>query len=209
MKLRIHRFLPLTKAEGPGKRACLWVQGCSIHCKGCGVPWTWSETGGKVVDIQNLYEEIMLSKEENNIEGITFLGGEPFDQASSLAELARKLKRAGLSIMTFSGYTYETLKDANQDDWNELLEVTDLLVDGPFVKEKLDLSRPWVGSSNQNYRFLSNCYIHLKNTLLNIPNKLEIRIEPSGKILVNGMAAPDTLLELFKNIGSGASSLKK
>jgi len=209
VKLRIHRFLPLTKAEGPGKRACLWVQGCSIHCKGCGVPWTWSETGGKVIDIQDLYEEIILSKEENNIEGITFLGGEPFDQASSLAELARKLKRSGLSIMTFSGYTYETLQDANRDDWNKLLEVTDLLIDGPFVKEKLDLSRPWVGSSNQNYRFLSDRYIHLKNTLLNIPNKLEIRIEPSGTVLVNGMAAPDTLHELFKNIGSGPSSLKK
>lgn len=90
-----------------------------------------------------------------------------------------------------------------------MLEITDLLVDGPFMKEKLDVRRPWVGSSNQNYRFLSNRYIHLKNTLLNIPNKLEIRIEPSCKILVNGMAAPDTLHELFKDIGSEAGSPKK
>ncbi|KKK39990.1 ribonucleoside-triphosphate reductase activating protein [Mesobacillus campisalis] len=202
MQLRLHRYLPFTNSEGPGKRACIWVQGCSIHCDGCGVPWTWSTTGGTLIHIEDLFQQILESKAENQIEGVTFLGGEPFDQATPLVELAYKLKGQGLSIMTFSGYTFETILNSNRQDWADLLTVTDLLIDGPFVKEKLDLSRPWVGSLNQNYRFLTDRYAHLEKSLLDIPNRLEIRIEKNGQILVNGMAAPSTLKELLEKLGN-------
>ncbi|MGD6818477.1 4Fe-4S single cluster domain-containing protein [Metabacillus sp. 113a] len=205
MLLNLHRFLPLTEAEGPGKRACLWVQGCPIRCEGCGVPWTWSKDGGKETSVDEMYEEIMKSYQVNGIEGVTFLGGEPFEQAAPLAELAKKLKRAGLSIMCFSGYPFETLKAANRKDWDDLISETDLLIDGPFVKSKLDLSRPWVGSSNQHYRFLTNRYSHLEYELHTLPNRLEIRLGQDGRIMVNGMAAPDTIKDLFLDIGKKQS----
>ncbi|KPB03420.1 4Fe-4S single cluster domain-containing protein [Bacillus sp. CHD6a] len=200
MELRIHRFLESTKAEGPGLRACLWVQGCSIHCKGCGVPWTWSTQAGKVVEIQKIYEQIMKSKEEHGIEGVTFLGGEPFDQSDGLSLLGGKLKEEGLSIMTFSGYTYELLTTSNREDWKSLLEVTDLLIDGPFIQEQLDLSRPWVGSANQQYRFLTNRYAHLQDRLYDIPNRLEIRLEKNGTVAVNGMVTQNTLRDLLEGL---------
>ncbi|WP_368895472.1 4Fe-4S single cluster domain-containing protein [Priestia megaterium] len=200
MELRIHRFLPLTQVEGPGKRACIWVQGCSIHCKGCGVPWTWSKMGGKVVKIEELYEEIIKSQKENQIEGVTFMGGEPFDQAVSLAELGKQLKAVGLSVMTFSGYTIENLKEVNREGWSNLLSVTDLFIDGPFVKERLDLSRPWVGSSNQRYHFLTDRYINLKNELSEIPNRIEVRLENNGEIRINGMATQETLQMFMQDI---------
>src|SRR5690625_955575 len=104
MGIQLHRFLPSTTSEGPGRRACIWVQGCPIHCKGCGVPWTWNPNKGTRVSVQELWEKIVYSYRNENIEGITFLGGEPFEQAKPLAELGRRAKKLGLSVMTFSGY---------------------------------------------------------------------------------------------------------
>ncbi len=110
MHIQLHRFLPSSIAEGPGKRASVWVQGCPIHCKGCGVPWTWNPRLGTPSDVDTIWEKILESKEKNDIEGITFLGGEPFEQAESLAILAERAQNIGLSIMTFSGYYYEELE---------------------------------------------------------------------------------------------------
>lgn len=202
MFLRIHRYLPLTAVEGPGKRFCLWVQGCPIRCKGCGVPWTWNENGGELISIEQLFEEIRISKEMNQIEGVTFLGGEPFEQAEALACLGKMVKNIDLSIMTFSGYTYENLLKDMKDrkGWQELLNVTDLLVDGPFEQENLDLSRPWMGSSNQQYRFLTDRYKYLENNMDDIKNKIEIRIEDNGKILINGMATQGQLKSLTSKL---------
>ncbi|MBO1515413.1 4Fe-4S single cluster domain-containing protein [Metabacillus bambusae] len=202
MKVRIHRFLPFTAVEGPGNRACLWVQGCSIHCKGCGVPWTWRKDGGENTPIDELFEEIKSSMIKNQIEGVTFLGGEPFDQAEALATLGRRLKEIGLSIMTFSGYTYGFLIEnkSNRSGWQELLSITDLLIDGPFVEEQLDLSRPWIGSANQNYRFLTDRYKHLEKALNKASNKIEVRIGEDGKVSINGMATQEQLKNLTHGI---------
>ncbi|MCM3409692.1 radical SAM protein [Metabacillus litoralis] len=195
MKLIIHRFLPLTTVEGPGKRFCLWVQGCSIHCEGCGVPWTWSKKNGITITVEELFLEIKKSKLENDIEGVTFLGGEPFDQAEPLGKLAQKVKELGLTVMTFSGYLYENLQI--RKECQDLLTSTDLLIDGPFIKDQLDLSRPWVGSSNQRYHFLTTSYKHLEDQLHTVENKIEVRISNDGFVSINGMATQQTLNELF------------
>lgn len=195
MELIIHRFLPLTTVEGPGKRFCLWVQGCSIRCEGCGVPWTWSKKNGNTISVEELLLEIKKSKQKNNIEGVTFLGGEPFDQAEALGKLAQMVKELGLTVMTFSGYLYEDLE--KRKEYQALLNATDLLIDGPFIKDKLDLSRPWVGSSNQRYHFLTTVYKKLENQLPTMGNKIEIRIGNDGLVSVNGMATQQTLNELF------------
>ncbi|MBB5326042.1 anaerobic ribonucleoside-triphosphate reductase activating protein [Anoxybacillus tepidamans] len=197
MKLMIHRFLPLTMVEGPGKRACLWVQGCSIRCDGCAVPWTWNHNNGEEKEIQALFVEIEKSKRENGIEGVTFLGGEPFDQALPLARLAAMVREIGLSVMTFTGYLYEDIISLNNPHYMELLQMTDLLIDGPFMKEKLDVSRPWVGSSNQRYHFLTPRYEYLKEQLLEIPNKIEVRLNIDGSVSVNGMVTLDSLKEIL------------
>ncbi|WP_341279243.1 4Fe-4S single cluster domain-containing protein [Paenibacillus sp. FSL H8-0537] len=185
MVLRVHRFLPSTAVEGPGIRSCLQVQGCPIHCPGCAVPFTWPEDGGMTMEVEQLAEQILNGPE---VEGITFLGGEPFEQAGDLARLARILRASGLSVMTFTGYLVENLRSAGRADWLELLAVTDLLIDGPFVRERLDTSRPWVGSANQRYHFLTDRYSDLKEKLTDIPNRLEVRITPDGRVMINGLA---------------------
>ena len=196
MTLRLHRFLATSQAEGPGLRACLWVQGCPIHCPGCAVPWTWSFEGGEEVEVEELANKILAEP----VEGVTFLGGEPFTQAAALAELANKLRQAGLSVMTFSGYTIETLRRAGRPDWNALLDATDLLIDGPFRQDLLDTSRPWVGSSNQRYHFLTDRYRHLADQLTSFPNRLEIRLSPDGKVEVNGLATQDEIAHILHRL---------
>lgn len=194
MVLQVHRFIPTTKVEGPGIRACIQVQGCPIHCLGCAVPFTWAEDGGVTLEVGQLAEQILQGPE---VEGVTFLGGEPFAQARALAKLGNILKKEGLTVMTFTGFLIEKLMSSGNDDYLSLLAVTDLLIDGPFQRDRLDTSRPWVGSSNQRYHFLSDRYLHLQEQLTEIPNRLEVRLAPDGRVMVNGLAEVKDLEELF------------
>lgn len=187
MKLLLHRFTPLTKVEGPGTRACIQVQGCPIRCAGCGVPQTWSDRGGALVDISALIDTINLGPP---IEGVTLLGGEPFAQAEPLAAIAEAMQAAGLSVVTFTGYQREHLERTNRPDYRRLLASTDLLIDGPFDRDRLEFSRPWVGSSNQRYHFLTERYAYLADKLADIPNRLEVRIGPDGNVITGGLAPP-------------------
>jgi len=135
---------------------------------------------------------------EREIEGVTFVGGEPFEQAAALAELGGRVQRQGLSIVTFTGYRLEDIRAQRRADWDALLQVTDLLIDGPYKRELADQSRPWVGSSNQRFHFLTSRYEHLLPTLGAIRNRLEIHIKPNGLVMVNGMADDGTLAALLQ-----------
>ena len=193
-RLRIHRFLPHTRAEGPGERACLWVQGCPIRCPGCAVPWTWDADGGEWAEVEELADRVLSGPP---VEGITFLGGEPFEQAEELAALGRTLREHGLSVLTFTGYTLEKILRSERAGWHELLAVTDLLIDGPFRRGELDLCRPWVGSSNQRYHFLTDRYKSIEPELRALPQRLELRLYPDGRIEANGMITQDDLAALL------------
>lgn len=197
MNLRLHRFLPRTAVEGPGLRACVWVQGCSIRCRGCFNPGTWPAAGGEVVSVDELAARIVAT---DGIEGVTFLGGEPFEQAAALAELGRRVRARGLSVMTFTGLVREEVEAAGRAEWDALLSVTDLLVDGPYVEELQDLSRPWVGSSNQRFHLLTDHYADLAGELEAIPNRLEVRVTREGAVHLNGMASRELLSALRRNL---------
>ncbi len=195
MHLNIYKFLPVSEVEGPGKRACIWVQGCSIQCKNCALPQTWSKDRGQKISVDELAEKII---DIGEIEGVTFTGGEPFDQAKALFKLALKLKEAGLSIITFTGYKIEDIQNSKKESWHDLLSVTDILIDSPYIHEKSDFSRPLVGSSNQRYHFLSGRYS--KNDLSSNSERIEVRIQEDGKISVNGQIDPVNLKRIFNEL---------
>lgn len=180
--LDIYKILEKTKVEGPGTRFCIWVQGCKRHCVGCWAKDTWDFGVGKKFSVDDLFLKI---KSQTDIEGVTFLGGEPFEQAKELSLLAEKIKSIGLSVVCFTGYTYEELKNLNNTDINSFLSSIDLLIDGEFDKAKFDLSRPWVGSSNQRYLFLTDFYS--QNQINEYKNKIEMRLSEGGKLELNGM----------------------
>lgn len=182
MKLNVFKIIKKTKAEGPGTRFCIWTQGCSKHCDGCYAKETWSFEPNQLINEEDIFEMVKSSKE---IEGVTFLGGEPFEQAEALSLLASRVQSIGLSVVTFTGLLYENLQNSEDKNVLNLLKHTDLLIDGGFEKDKRDFSRPWVGSSNQRYIFLSGKYN--QKMISSYKNKIEVRINEDGTIFANGM----------------------
>lgn len=188
MKIRIFNIIKNTKVEGPGNRYCIWTQGCSHHCKGCQAIHTWAHDSGKIMETNDIILDILNQK---NIEGITFLGGEPFEQAEACGIIAKEVKKQGLSVLSFTGGYLEDLK---LDEKNKLLlENTDLLIDGPFEIDKTDYSRPWCGSSNQRYHFLTDRYN--ENIFTKYKNKVEVNISQNGIVFMNGMGNFDKILK--------------
>lgn len=180
--VEVFKILKTTQVEGPGKRFCIWVQGCKKHCPDCWAKDTWEFGVGTEYSVAELIEQI---NEVQDIEGVTFLGGEPFEQAQELAELSIKIKNLGLSVVCFTGYTLEELHAKNDESVELFLSNIDLLIDGGFEQDKFDLSRPWVGSSNQRYIFLTDFYS--PKIISQYKNKIEARIGEDGKLEINGM----------------------
>ena len=134
--------------DGPGIRFTVFCQGCPHACEGCHNPETHDFAGGKDISIDRLLEEIDKDK---LLAGVTFSGGEPFCQPEAFAELGRRVKERGLNITVFSGYTLEQLEEmaVQRAEIRELLDLTDILIDGPFIKEQRDLTLQFRGSGNQ------------------------------------------------------------
>ena len=198
--INVYKILKSTTVEGPGNRFCIWVQGCKKHCRGCFAVNTWDFGIGENYSVEKLYELISTQK---NIDGVTFLGGEPFEQAQELSKLAFMVKQKALSVLCFTGYTIEDLKAKNDIFVYKFLENIDLLIDGGFEEDKFDLSRPWVGSSNQRYIFLTDFYS--EKDISKYKNKVEMRINSDGRLEINGMGnfkdiEHNFCLQLGKNI---------
>lgn len=149
MELRIAGTVNDSIVDGPGIRFTIFTQGCPHNCKGCHNPQTHDFSGGTIVDTDELLAKI---RENPLLDGVTFSGGEPFCQTEPLAHLGRQIKDLGLNIVTYTGYTFEKLlAEGNKNHWYELLEVTDYLIDGPFILEQKDWNIRFRGSSNQRY----------------------------------------------------------
>ena len=189
--------------EGPGIRYVIWVQGCSLKCKGCFNPHFWSQHGGSSRDIDSLLHDVIAARNKfPEIEGVTFLGGEPFEQPEALAELSQKLQELDFSIMVFSGYTMAELKDEKSSHYVSrlnFLSSIDLLVDGRYQQDNVDIDRPWVGSKNQEFHFLTERYS--KETLFkSAKDGLEITVLNSGEVQINGWATDSQLENLLEKL---------
>lgn len=142
--LRVAGIIEESIVDGPGLRFVLFLQGCRTHCKGCQNPQTWDFEGGTLVSAEDILARVQC---DPLVHGITFSGGEPFEQAEALQPLAEELKRRGYHLMAFSGYTFEHL--IMKPECRELLSLLDLLVDGPFIEEEKSLELRFRGSRNQ------------------------------------------------------------
>ena len=143
-------------ANGPGVRVSLFVSGCTHHCKDCFNPETWNFTYGEEYTDQ-VTEEILEALAPDYIQGITVLGGEPFEPSNQRALLplyhAIREKCPKKTIWVYSGYTLDQdlLQEsrARIDITDEILSLIDVLVDGEFVMEKKNISLKFRGSENQ------------------------------------------------------------
>lgn len=183
--IRIARTMNGTRAEGPDRRTAIWVQGCSIRCEGCINPQLFSPKGGELVTIEGIVADAVQSADE----GITVLGGEPFDQPEPLAALCREAREAGLGVMCFSGYAREALEA--DPAMAEALQYIDLLVDGPYRHDDPETERALVGSTNQRFIHLTSRYE--KYDPAATPNRVEIRVGVSGETEMAGFATHEQL----------------
>ena len=187
MKINLHDFLPRSTENGPGTRAVIWVQGCTLSCPGCFNPATHDRRVRRLIAVEELAAKVL---EIPGIEGVTISGGEPFLQAKALAEFGRKMQDADRGVLIFSGFAYEALSQSGNPDWEALLTVCDLLIAGPFVQE-LACSLALRGSSNQTLQYLSKRYRSLRSQLEQSTNSVEILIEENGQLLVTGFPGKD------------------
>lgn len=180
--LNIMGYVDESEVNGPGCRAVVWVQGCKRECPSCFNPASWSFEINQLISIDELANKI-LSNPRN--QGVTFSGGEPFLQATALAQLAKRLKKAGLNVMSFSGFTLSELQATDAPEGaSELLAQLDILVDGPFV-ESLAIHSPEspVSSRNQRVRVFNPA---LQNQITWASDQMEIHILKDGSRIITG-----------------------
>lgn len=144
--LRISGIVNESIVDGPGIRLVIFAQGCKHNCLGCHNPDTHHFNGGTLMEHADIIDII---KKNPLLDGVTFSGGDPFEQALSFAILGEEIKKLGLNIITYTGYKYEDILESNQPGWKELLDTTDYLMDGPFELDNKSLELRFRGSSNQ------------------------------------------------------------
>jgi len=187
--LRVAQQINDTEAEGPGVRFAVWVQGCTIRCIGCCNPEMFAHgRGGSLVDPRVLANQVLAAP---TVEGLSMLGGEPFEQAEDVATLARLVKGGGKTVMVYSGYTLAELRaqaGAGRAGVQALLDHTDLLVDGRYDASAPETRRRWLGSTNQRMHFLTDAY-RPEDPRFSTSNTVELRWQ-DGQLTVNGWPAP-------------------
>ncbi len=143
----LYRLYHHSTVDGPGRRSVVQVSGCSIRCPQCFVPRTHFRDSGVLVPITSIVGEIVAKRDVHD--GVTILGGEPFDQPGPVAELVSRLKLHDLHITIYSGYTLEVLIQRKTPSIDYKLTHIDLLIDGPFVSSMSAGASEYRGSRNQ------------------------------------------------------------
>ena len=156
LPIRLHGKVAESIVDGPGLRYAIFVQGCPHGCEGCHNPASHDVNGGTLSSTGTLIDELRRMPHHD---GVTFSGGEPFLWGNELYEIGVAAHSLGMNVMTYSGYTWEVLREKARSDEGvrKLLTVTDILVDGPFVISRRDITLRYRGSSNQRILDL-RCY---------------------------------------------------
>lgn len=156
--MNIAGFYNESIVNGTGLRAVIFVSGCPHHCKGCHNPQTWDECYGELFDEDKYYKIITDNK---LLTGVTLSGGEPltYHHIKELLPFIKRLKaNTKLDIWCYTGYTLEELINRNDKYTKEILNLIDVIVDGPFIEQMKDPLLVFRGSSNQRIINLSDVY---------------------------------------------------
>lgn len=150
-QIYLFRLYHDSTVDGFGRRSVVQVAGCSIRCAGCYVPETHLQENRRLTSIDEIVAEI--DRNRGRHDGVTVLGGEPFDQAESLQTLVENLKAKNYHVIVYSGYTLESLLARESENVNRILANIDLLIDGAFDRSLSKNAGEYRGSSNQQLIF--------------------------------------------------------
>ena len=183
MEIRVHGVLPQSRVNGPGLRALVHLQGCTLGCPGCFNPGTHSPHGGEAVPVDALVARLLVEP----VDGVTISGGEPFQQAEPLLELLRGLRARGVdSILVFTGYRLEEL--AAVPGAEAALGHIDVLVAGRYDTARAVPGATLLASDNQRLHFLTDA--HGPHDVAEVGADVEITIRPDGGVTMTGFPDP-------------------
>jgi len=193
--LRIAATVPCTSAEGPFERFALWVQGCSLRCRGCCNP-TMFTPSGPASPVERVIEAIAAAHREHGIEGVTLLGGEPLEQADALLPLCDAVRGMGLGVLLFSGYRREEIERCAQK--SAVWARCDTLVDGRYEADDPEprAGRRFIGSRNQRLHHRTDRYADPR--LWEGPARVEVHVDADGRIHAHG--SPGALASLLATL---------
>lgn len=178
MNLRVHAIEPRSRANGPGARFVVWLQGCTLGCPGCFNPTTHDVAGGRDTTVAEIAAQLAATRD---IEGISLSGGEPLQQADAAAALLDAARALGLSTLAFSGYTLDEIRALPHG--SAVLDRLDVLVDGRYVAGER-LATGLRGSANQRIHLLTPRY---QRADVEATPVAEIRIAPTGEVVLTGV----------------------
>ena len=142
--LSILEIIEDTTVDGPGFRTSVYAAGCPNACPGCHNPQSWDIANGRLMTTEEILDVILADP----FADVTFTGGDPMFQPLEFAELAKAIREhSNKNIWCYTGFLYENIIKNNEQ--MALLELVDVLVDGPFVQSLRDESLLFRGSSNQ------------------------------------------------------------
>ncbi len=131
-----------TTVDGPGLRTSIYFAGCRHQCPGCHNPQSWDFNGGETMSLQQLLE--VIKEEDFNV---TLSGGDPLYQPEFISRLCSEIKKLGLTIWLYTGFTIEQINAS--PTLSEAIKDVDTIVDGPFIEALRDRDLRFRGSSNQ------------------------------------------------------------
>lgn len=177
MIARVHATEARSRANGPGTRFVVWLQGCSLGCPGCFNPTTHDPAGGDAVAVDEL-----LARIGGDVDGVTLSGGEPLEQPEAALAILRGARARGLSTLIFSGFTIEEIRARRLGP--EVLAELDVLIDGRYLARDR-LATGLRGSANQRIQLLT-----ARHSLAEVEATpvAEIRIDPRGGVVLTGVA---------------------
>jgi anaerobic ribonucleoside-triphosphate reductase activating protein len=181
-RLRIHGFEATSVANGPGTRAVVWVQGCTLGCAGCFNPETHVR-GGEELDVAELYDRVATL--EGRIDGVTISGGEPLQQRGPVLDLLGRI-RAGTSLSTvlFTGYSWPEVLRMRELD--ELRRCVDVLLAGRY-RQEARLATGLRGSANKTVHLFTGRYTTAD---LDAVPEAEVIVHPDGRLTLTGIDPP-------------------
>ena len=183
--MQIDRIIFPIQALGPGDRLVIWTVGCSKHCFHCSNPELWKQDVTKSISIENILSFVKKVASSNRIDGITFTGGDPLEQAEEMRWLLPKLREIVDDILVYTGYTLAELKSMPQ--YSGWLETNiSVLIDGRYEDEKNKADCVLRGSMNQQIIYFDEKYKELYEAYMSEGRKIQ-NVFHSGRLISVGI----------------------
>ena len=197
MHLYISQIIPSIDCLGPGKRIGIWVQGCSLGCKGCMSPQFASFNEQSRMELEEVFQKILCFSLDHT--GVTVTGGEPFEQAVAMEALLKMIREhTHLDLLVYSGYTLKEIRHGSQAMRN-LLQQADVLIDGRYRHDK-PTRKIWRGSDNQVMHLISERGDHYKKYVKAEyigARPLQISMKAEHGLQIVGIPEPGFINQMF------------